>query len=182
VVIDPPDAVAFIIDNFEGKIFTEDPVDTGGATKFGITRRTLQYYRRLVTGDPSLIVTRDDVRNLTREEAILCGVDVFVTEPGIARLRDWRVRFTTIDYAFHSGWVPAIRSLQLSIGATPVDGVIGPLTLIAANKADPWATAVRVVSRRERLMQELIANKPSQSKYALGWWRRTTTVQEIIAL
>lgn len=181
MVIDIEDAVAFIIDNFEGRIFTEDPVDTGGATRYGVTLNTLRYFRRRQTGNPNLVVTRDDVKELTRAEAIDCGCEIFVIESGLNRVRDWRTRFACIDYAFHSGWVPAIRSLQLSVGANP-DGKMGPDTLAAANKSDPWSTAVRVVSRRERLMQEIIANRPSQMKYALGWWRRTTTVQEIIAL
>jgi lysozyme family protein len=173
--------VGWVIDTFEGKLYTDDPVDTGGATKFGITLRTLQYYRRTVLGRDR-VVTKTDVRNLTREEAIACGVAVFAIEPRIAELADWRIRLVTYDYGFHSGQPRAVRALQEALGPPVVaDGVIGPRTLSAvANHVDPLGVALRLLTRREEFMQSLVEAKPLQRKYLLGWWRRTTRLQRIV--
>src|SRR5690606_7275066 len=82
---------AYVIDHFEGHSYVDDPVDTGGATKFGITLRTLQHYRRLRRHDPSLIVTKNDMRNLTHDEAVSIAVEMFAEETKIDEILDWRV-------------------------------------------------------------------------------------------
>lgn len=174
--------VARIIDRYEGDIFTEDPVDTGGATKYGITLRTLRYYRRRVAGDPSLDVTVADVRALGRGEAIDCGVTVFASETYLDLISDWRLRYAGLDYAFHSGWVPAIRSLQRACGGLVVDGVFGPKSQQAvAQHRIPTLLGLKIATARAELMQDLIRRKPTQKKFAFGWWVRVTDVQRVLS-
>jgi lysozyme family protein len=172
--------VAFVIDTFEGWRFTDDPVDTGGATKFGITLRTLQYCRRKWTGDPRLVVTKADVKALTRDEAIRCGVFAFMDEPHISDLADWRIQLIVYDYGFHSGQPRAIKALQRAVDV-PADGIIGPQTRVAVAVADPLLATLRVLTEREEFMQDLMDRKHTQRKYMFGWWRRTTKLQRVIA-
>ena len=40
----PMDMCRWTIENFEGRFYTEDPIDHGGATKYGITLNTLSRY------------------------------------------------------------------------------------------------------------------------------------------
>lgn len=172
--------VRWVIDNFEGHQFTDDPIDTGGATKFGITLRTLQYYRRIMTGQPNLIVTKADVNNLTINEAVKIGMSIFMMEPHIHELPDWRLRLIVYDYNFHSG-VRAIKDLQRRIGVK-ADGVIGPLTLKSINGiSNLILLAYQVLTVREEFMQELMEVKPTQKKFMFGWWRRTTKLQRILS-
>lgn len=172
--------VAYIIDNYEGKIFTEDPVDSGGATKYGITLRTLQYYRRQLAGDPFLLLTSADVERLTRREAIDVGVRVFAREPHIDLIADDRLRFAALDYALHSGWSVAIKSLQRACGVV-VDGIFGPVSQNAVMQhPNVVLLGLQTVTHREVLMQDLIRRKPSQKKWAFGWWVRVTKVQQIL--
>lgn len=172
--------VKWVIDNFEGHQFTDDPIDTGGATKFGITLRTLQYYRRIMTGNPNLIVTKADVAKLTIDEAIKIGMSIFMIEPRIHELADWRLRLIVYDYNFHSG-VRAIKDLQRRVGAK-ADGEIGPQTLRLVNGiGNLILLAYQVLTVREEFMQELMDLKPSQRKYMFGWWRRTTKLQRVLS-
>lgn len=173
--------VRYTIENFEGKLYTDDPVDTGGATKFGITQRTLQYYRRKVSGDPNLIVTKTDVSNLTIEEAVACGVEVFAVEPRIAEISDWKIQLLVYDYGFHSGQPRAVRTLQQAVGTT-ADGVLGPQTLgsvdaMAGNSFGLLRVALVVLTDREAFMQDIMERKQMQRRFMLGWWKRTTTLQ-----
>ncbi len=178
----PNEIVRFVIDTFEGKFFTDHKLDTGGATKFGVTQRTLQYYRRLVSGNPNVVVTKQDVKNLTVDEAVACGVWVFMKEPRLVSLNDWRVQLVTYDYGFHSGQVQAISDLQAALGLQTRDGVIGPITLGTFNMFDnKLLLALRVMTYREEFMQQLILKKPSQREWMLGWWNRTTRLQRVIA-
>jgi lysozyme family protein len=169
--------VEFIIGTFEGDIFTDDPVDLGGATRYGITLRTLQHYRRQKTGNPALEVTVDDVKNLTLGEAFDCGYVVFVVESGLVYILDDAVRLSALDYAFHSGWVPAIKALQTAVGVT-VDGILGPITADAINRADPMAVVLDICTERQVRMQKLILKRNDQKRFAFGWWSRVTTIQQ----
>lgn len=174
--------VAYIIDTYEGPIFTEDPVDTGGATKYGITKRTLEHYWRTVSGLGDMIeISVEQVKQLSREEAIRVGVAVFVVESGLAAIADWRLRFAAVDYAFHSGWVPAIRALQKACGGLVVDGVFGPHSQASVNAHPNSALlGLRLVTHRAKLMQAIIEREPTQKKWAFGWWRRLTKVQDVL--
>jgi lysozyme family protein len=177
------ESVGWVIDTFEGHLYTDDPVDLGGATKHGITRRTLQYYRRKKTGNQNLIVTKADVKNLTVEEAVACGVEVFAVETHIAEILDWRVRLVVYDFSFHSGQGRAIMSLQQSIDLPnhEVDGAIGPRTLTAVNNwGDERGLALDVLTDREEFMQEIMERKATQRRFMLGWWKRTTKLQRLI--
>jgi lysozyme family protein len=179
--VTPTAIVRFVIDTFEGKLYTDHPLDTGGATKFGFTLRTIQYYRRLVSGNPNLVVTKADVKNLTIDEAVSCGVRVFMKEPRISDITNWKVQLVTYDYGFHSGQVTAISDLQAAMGMDNRDGVIGPITLGTYNLFDDkLLLAFRLMTYREEFMQRLIAKKPSQRIWTLGWWNRTTKLQRII--
>jgi lysozyme family protein len=164
--------VTWIIRAFEGDLFTDDPIDTGGATKYGITLRTLAAYR----GQPT---TKEDVRNLTEPEAVSIGVAIFAEESGLGEIAWEDLRLVCLDYAFHSGWVPAIKALQRAIGGVLVDGVWGPQTQIAVNRlADDHPTAQAICTDREVRMQARIRQQPDQKKYAVGWWTRVTTVRQ----
>ena len=176
------DQVAFVIDTFEGDVFTDDASDPGGATRYGVTQRTLQYYRRRLTGNESLIVTAADVASLTRGEAIDIGESIFAVESGLAFIIDARVRFIAIDYAFHAGWVPAIKALQASVG-TAVDGVFGPVSQNAVNTSHtPVALGLKVLTRRAEAMQRQLRATPAmRERYTLGWWVRITTNQRMLA-
>lgn len=175
-----PEIVRWVIDSFEGRLYTDSPVDNGGATKFGITLRTLRYYRRLVTGDAALAVSKADVQALTVDEAVACGVRVFAAEPSIDRIADWRTRLMVYDYGFHSGQPRAIKALQASLGLQAQDGVLGPITLeLAAAVGEPLLVALRVLTAREEFMQDLMRT-PSQRTWLLGWWKRTTRLQRVL--
>lgn len=181
----PAEIVAFVIDTFEGWKYTDDPVDTGGATKFGITLRTLQYYRRLITNNPLLVVTKADVAQLTHEEAVACGLAVFFVAPAIDALPDWRLQLAVYDYGFHSGEPRAITALQsaIALDVADQDGVIGPQTLaVLAAQPEPLLVVMRVLTSREEFMQDLMDRNATQRRFMFGWWRRTTKLQRVISL
>lgn len=174
--------VRWVIDTFEGHLYTDDPVDTGVATKYGITLRTLRYYRRKVSGDPLLVVTKQDVRDLTIEEAVACGVDVFAVEPRIAEIPDWRTRLVVYDYGFHSGQPRAVRALQKALGflGDDVDGQLGPVTLSHIAATESERLALKVLTSREEFMQGIMERRQTQRKWMLGWWKRTTKLQRLV--
>ncbi|PWE16322.1 hypothetical protein DDZ18_12925 [Marinicauda salina] len=139
--------------------FVDHPDDPGGATNMGITLRTLADWRG---GDASV----SDVRALTRDEAA-----------AIYRARYWDaahcgampapIGFLTFDGAVNHGVGRAVKLLQRAVGV-PDDGLVGPVTLGAANAADPGRIVEETAARR----MAFYAGLSSFDTFGLGWSRR----------
>lgn len=146
--------------------FVDHPRDPGGATNMGITIGTLRDWR----GGQ---VTKDDVRSLTKQEA-----------QTIYRARYWNpvrgddlqhgVDLVTFDPAVNSGVRRGIQWLQRALGVTP-DGAIGPVTVRAANDADPVATIKRACAVRMGFLQGL----GTWGTFGRGWSRRVARVEAV---
>lgn len=144
--------------------FVEHPDDPGGATKFGVTARTLARYR-------GTRVTREAVMALTREEA-----------GAVYRMLYWDaisgdqlpagIDYAVFDAAVNSGVRQATLWLQRSLGVT-ADGVIGPVTLAAAQKADPEIVIAAICDKRLIFLQRL----KTWSVFGSGWSKRISDVR-----
>lgn len=148
--------------SFEGG-YSDHPLDPGGATNLGVTRRTLA----AVLERP---VTKAEVRALTRADV----------EP-IYRARYWNavagdrlpagLDMAVFDLAVNSGPGRAARLLQEVLGVGR-DGLIGPVTLAAA-RSDPVA-AIRALTLRRRSFLHRLA---VWSTFGRGWSRRVAGVE-----
>lgn len=118
-------AVAFTLREEGG--FTDDPRDPGGATNLGITLATLTHWR----GCPA---TADDVRHLTVTEADAIYQALY-WHAMRCDLLPISIALMVFDFGVNAGPSTSARELQASVGVT-VDGVIGPVTALAAKGAD----------------------------------------------
>jgi len=145
--------------------FVNDPDDPGGATNFGVTIHTLRRLR------PNQQVSVQDVRALTREEAIEIYIDHYFTRPRIAQLPEplWASVF---DMYVNAG-ANAVRILQrlfVQMGLQlAIDGVIGPQTIAAAHRAYDIAPAHLVdaygIARRD-YYYSIADRRPASRKFA----------------
>ena len=127
------DVFAFVLQEEGGATYTNDPRDSGGPTKYGVTLATL---RKFMT-NPGL--TANDVRDMTLDTATaifetnywnLCQCDSL--PPGIDS--------SVADMAYNAGVDRAVRFLQQAVGVD-ADGDLGPISMGAIRDADP-ATVV----------------------------------------
>lgn len=145
--------------------FVNDPDDPGGATNFGVTIHTLRRLR------PGQQIGVNEVRALTREDAIGIYIEHYFRRPRIAELPEplWP---TVFDMYVNAG-ANAVRILQrlfiemgLQIAA---DGVIGPQTIAAAHRAQQMAPAHLVdaygIARRDYYYR-LADQRPASRKFA----------------
>jgi lysozyme family protein len=153
--------------------YVDHPRDPGGATNMGITHRTLADWR----GRP---VTKDDVRNLTRTEAM-----------AIYRARYWApvrgdelpagLDFVAMDAGVNAGPRRGIEWLQRGIVAAGqpirVDGAIGPETISAAQTvraAGRVVEAVRAACAARLAFKRRLA---TWDVFGRGWSRRVAEVE-----
>jgi lysozyme family protein len=87
-------------------------------------------------------------------------------------LEDWG-RYCVFDAAAASRVRRSILWLQRALGVA-ADNVLGPVTLAAANDANPDRLKARLLSQRLRFMAGL-SNWPSRSR---GWSRRVADLLE----
>ncbi len=126
--------------------YSNDPGDSGGPTKYGITIWDVRMYV-----NPH--ATASDVRALTLAQA-----------KEIYRTKYWNkvkgdqlpagVDYSVFDYGVNSGVVRAARKLQQFVGVEQ-DGKIGPITIAATLKQNPDKLIDQINDERMHFLQGL---------------------------
>ena len=94
--------------------YANDPLDPGGETKFGISKRSYP---------------NEDIKNLTLDRAKTIYFHDYWGKGGCEVAPD-SLKFDLFDMAVNQGVVTAVHALQHAAGVTE-DGIIGPNTLMA---------------------------------------------------
>ena len=145
--------------------YVDDPVDPGGATNLGITLRVLTTWRHTA-------VSKDDVKNLTKDEAA-----------AIYRASYWNalhcdsmpkgIDLMLFDTGVNMGCGRSAKFLQEAVSVA-ADGAIGPATLGAVNKANLADLIKGFAERRQAFYQSL----PTFVHFGKGWTNRVNQVTQ----
>mgnify|MGYP001259337838 FL=1 len=179
-------AVDRIIDDIlavEGEEYTDNPADSGGPTKYGITQATLAKWRRRP-------VTPAEVAALTREEAREIYYHRFVVDPGYVGVLELseRIAAELVDTGVNMGPAVATMFLQRSLNALnrqqrdypdiAVDGACGPRTLAAlrAYLAKRGTEGETVLLKALNCLQgeryiDIAERRPKDEEFVYGWLR-----------
>ncbi|MCV6824165.1 MULTISPECIES: holin-associated N-acetylmuramidase [Halocynthiibacter] len=162
--------------------FVNDPDDPGGATKYGVTLKTLKRLGLDVTGDNSVDI--QDVTALTREQAVEIYLRHYYDAPRIGTLPRG-VQASVFDMYVNAG-ANAVRILQRLLNdmgySVRVDGVIGPETAAVTQEAHDIAPRAFVDAygiARRNYYYALADARPASRKFARrrdggkgGWIKR----------
>lgn len=135
--------------------YANHPSDPGGETMWGVTRRVA-----LQEGYVG------QMRSLPRETAKAIYLRRY-WQPIKADMLPTHLRYTVFDAAVNSGVTQAVRWLQRAVGVGE-DGLLGPMTLAAANSPASVKVAVRFNAERLDFMTSL----PTWGSFGRGWARR----------
>lgn len=149
--------------------FVNDPDDPGGATNHGVTIHTLRRLGIDVTGDARIDV--DDVRRLTKAQAVDIYIEHYFTHPGLSSLPEV-LQPSVFDMYVNAG-ANAVKILQrlctdMGFPCDP-DGMIGPQTIRAAQMAFEAAPNHLVDAygiARRNYYYALAEARPQSRKYA----------------
>lgn len=175
---------AYVIDVFETKTFTDDPLDAGGPTKWGMTRAYIAAYLRMPEDEVATAI----IRNLSREKALEIFIEMEFTRVPLFALIDWRPKLAVVDFGYNAGRDDSIPALQRAVG-TKADGIFGMKTFEATRAANPSEVAVRVTVERLRFHTERSTHGaicktcklPSQKKFLGGWVNRCAAILERVS-
>ena len=180
-------AIAEAIVEREGG-YVNDPDDPGGATNYGVTIHTMRRLGLDLDGDGSVGVS--DVKRLTRAQAVQIFIDHYFHAPNLSALPE-PLQASVFDMQVNAGG-HAIKILQRLLNKmgfnVAVDGVLGPQSLAAVERAFATAGAVMVDAygiERRNYYYKLADARPASRKYAKrrdggkGGW--ITRAEEFIA-
>jgi len=140
--------------------YTNDPRDTGGETKWGISKRA----------HPSL-----NIKALTFNDAVRIYKDEYWND-NYTSINSNRIAFKLFDMGVLSGTKKAKRTLQTAVkdcGITiKVDGIIGPVTIAAINSIDEETLYRVYIDRLESHFRWITILRPKNKAYLKGWLRR----------
>lgn len=147
--------IDYIIDKWESSDYEDVSGDRGGGTKFGITEKDY----------PSL-----NIKSLSRQQAL----DIFWKDywkRGKLNQIPPQIQFMQFAGTVNFGVTGQIRALQDAANVT-IDGVIGHLTLLAAQSVTPRSLFLAQKARYDRI----VANDSSQQKFYPGWINRINDI------
>lgn len=155
------DAFPILMD-FEGHgMLTNFRDDPGGQTKWGITEAVAR--ENGFTGK---------MQDLTLGTAMAITQTKYWDAVKADELPD-PIRYVVFDSAFHSGVGQSIKWLQRACKVTD-DGLIGPATIAATKKVDPYVLKAKICGQRLKFMASL----PTWDKFGKGWARRIADIME----
>ncbi|QZI85687.1 endolysin N-acetylmuramidase [Stenotrophomonas phage Summit] len=166
----------------EGSKYTNNPNDSGGPTKYGITQATLARYRRRA-------VTPQEVQNLTEAEARKIYEQLYWYDPGLDKVNALspKIAEELLDTGVNTGSGRAATFFQRALNGLnnggknwpdiAEDGAIGPRTIAcyqAFVKQRGAANAEKVMFRYLNGLQlafydDLIRRRPKDEEFMYGW-------------
>lgn len=156
-------AFDYVIQN-EGSSFTNDPVDPGGATCFGIT---LPIYSKYLGKEASV----HDLEVLDETTAKDLYLKLFWNVL-YCDLLPYPIAVTLFDTAVNKGQGVAIGFAQACLSGIKADGRMGEETLKALQATDPEIFIVNYIKALLGSQIDLCLHAPSQLKYLKGWANR----------
>lgn len=149
--------------------YVDDHADPGGATNYGLSSRFLKSLGLDV-----------DVRSLSQADAISIYKQHIWDKNNYDLISDREVATKIFDLAVNMGPRQAHTLLQRALRACGErdiieDGILGPRTLTATNRASPQALLAALRSEAAGFYRLLAAQKPMLQKFLGGWLKRAYT-------
>jgi len=146
--------------NEGGYTLHNDPVDRGGMTYAGISRKHWPNWEGWAELDAGREPDAETVRDFYR-------INFWQATQGDA-INDQRIAMTIFDFAVNAGVRTAAILAQTVVGSTP-DGKIGPKTLAALNAYDPDLFMARFALAKIARYVAIVTRDRSQQRFLLGW-------------
>jgi len=155
-----------IIQHWEGK-FSNDPLDSGGATMMGITLRTYKAYCK-IKGKPEPKVW--DLANIQPDEWDEVLKTMYWDKWQADQINNQSIANILVDWVWASGaWGIKIPQRILHLEE---DGIVGYQTLYAVNTANQRGLFQDIKQAREQFVWDIVAAKPDQKRFINGWLNR----------
>lgn len=157
----------FEVGNHPNGGYTNDPKDSGGETKWGISKKAYPHL---------------DIKNLRYEDAMAIYYNDYYNHI-LEEIPDSRLAFKIFDMSILMGRKTAVKVLQNTLNSfvkshIRVDGQLGYLTLGSIKIVPPEALYERYTQKLESRLRWITIIRPKNLKYLKGWIRRVNYVYD----
>lgn len=159
----------YVLEN-EGTRYTNDPVDPGGCTKYGITLQGARTY------EPFKLFTCKDIKDLTLNQAAELYYEIYWKR--FKDIESERVQIKAFDVYVNLPPVNAIKVLQRAVNRSRpenplvVDGKLGRMTLKMINSCKEAYLLESLVHELTKYYNKVVEANPAMIKYIKGWLTR----------
>ncbi len=148
-----------IILKWEGG-YVNDPADSGGRTKYGVTENTWKMYGG-----------KKDIADITTEDAKAVMKKLFWDKCKGDEIKNQSVANIVVDWFWGSGYA-GIRRLQTTLGIKS-DGIFGRETLNALNSSPNQKELFnKIWKAREQYLYDIVVKRPTNKRFLKGWLNR----------
>lgn len=159
----------------EGTVFENDPNDSAGATRFGLTIDDLHEYGLDVNLDG--IIDYKDVMGLTPETASNVLKKLYWDYFRADTINNQSVAEFFVDGGLNQGRILIAKYIQSVLGVT-ADGIIGFKTISAINLHHSIQDIfIQVYNKRKQRYYDIVARNPTESVYLTGWINRLNNIK-----
>ena len=152
---------------WEGRTFTDDPTDRGGATKDGVTLNTWKAQGYDIDRDGDIDV--DDLK-LIQDKDFEFILKVYWNRWKADQIINQSIANILVDWVWGSGkW--GIIIPQRILGLVE-DGIVGNKTLAAVNSANQKDLFTTIKTARTKFLNDIVTRDPSQQRFIKGWLNR----------
>ncbi len=149
-------------------LFVNDPVDHGGPTNRGVTLSTWRKVGYDKDWDSDIDI--DDIRLLTPDDALMVLKKFYWDRWRADEINNQKVANILVDWLWCSGkWGILIPQRILGVS---VDGIVGPVTIQAVNRSNPYRFLIQIYNARVTFIFDIIKKDPSQKRFEKGWFNR----------
>lgn len=159
-------AIKKVIIHEGGSKITDDPNDSGGLTKYGISQKAY----------PGL-----DIRNLTEAQAIAIYKRDYWDRIGGDKILSYNVAYALFDQAVNRGVSSALKIAQKVAGVSQ-DGKLGTNTLNAINAISEKSFLEKFLAFAIQEYKDLAAARPKDQKFLRGWLNRVTSISDYVGV
>ena len=168
------DAIPTILRHEGG--FNNDPVDTGGATNYGVSLRWLKA-QGLLEDLEQQDRTQDEiqvVKDMTIDQAKALYRSYWWNPYNYSAIDSQLVATKIFDCAVNMGAPRAHRIVQVALGFTPDqrDGILGVKSMSEINAAGAAPLVVQIQNLQAAFYRQLVAANPARAKFLSGWLSR----------
>lgn len=163
--------MSFVL-KWEGSKFTNDPLDRGGPTRYGVIQVRYDQFRA------SNKLPLQSVKFISRTEVDSIYADYY-WQPVKGWLFHPKVGATLMDFGVNSGPSRSIKYLQWALGRTQT-GKLSDQDIAAANQLDPLKLALKLIGMRESFLKGIVRGNPKQVRFLDGWLNRTRDLKQLV--
>lgn len=150
--------------------FVNNPNDSGGATKYGIS---LRFFKETINPNATI----DTIKNLTISEAQAIYLNFFWNKYRIGEIKDQTVAEKIFNMFVNLAPKAAAQIVQAAINSVAnniikVDGIMGSQTIAVLNQVVPQELLAYISLKLIKHYCDIVDAKESQITFLLGWVKR----------